>query len=62
MVEPDALLVVELGTALRAFADVEGLNQLFETEELLLGAGIPAQQRQEVDHCLGEIATLAVSA
>ena len=62
MVEPDALLVVELGTALRAFTDVEGLNQFFEAEELLLGAWVPAQQRQEVDHCLGEIAALAVSA
>ena len=62
MVEPDALLVVELRTGLRATRDVEGFHELVEREELLLGAGIPAQQGQEIDYGLGEIAALAIAA
>ena len=30
VVEPDTFLVVKLGTTLRAFGDVEGLDELFE--------------------------------
>ena len=59
MVEPDALLVIELGTRLGATAYIESLHQLVEGEKLLLGAGIPAQQSQEIDDGLGEITTLA---
>ena len=59
MVEPDALLVVKLGPCLAALGYVEQLAQLVEAVELALGAGVPAQQREEVDHGLGEVALLA---
>ena len=61
MVEPDALLIVELGTRLRALVDVELLNKLVEREHLLLCTGIPAQQGEEVDNSLGEVAAFAIA-
>ena len=62
MVEPDALLVIELRTGLRATRNVESLHELVECEHLLLGTGIPTQQSQEVHHCFGEVAALAIAA
>ena len=62
MVEPDTFLIVELRAALRALGDVEDLHQFVEREDLLLGAGVPAQQREEVDDGLGEVAALAIAA
>ena len=61
VVEPDTFLIVELGAGLRAFRDVESLYQLLQREQFLLGAGVPSQQRQEVDDRFGEVALLAES-
>lgn len=59
MIEPDTLLIVETRSGLAALRYVELLNKLVESEHLLLRARIPAQQRKEVDDCLGEISLLA---
>ena len=61
MVEPGGLLIVKARTRLGTLADVERLYQFVEAEKFLFRAWIPAEHGQEVDHCLGEIATLAVS-
>ena len=61
MVEPDALLEVELGTRLRALVYIELLNKLVKREHLLLCTRIPAQQGKEIDYSLGEVAALAIA-
>ena len=62
VVEPDAFLIGELGTSLRTLRDVEQGHQLVEREEFLLSTGIPSQQSQEIDDCLGEVTVLTVAA
>ena len=61
MVEPNAFIVSELRTSLRAFCNVEQRHQLVKRKQLLLRAGIPAQQGQEVDDGLWEVAVLTVT-
>ena len=61
MVEPDALVVGKLRSGLRALRDVEQRHKLVQGEEFLLRAGIPAQQGEEVDDSLGEVAVLTVA-
>jgi len=61
MIEPDALLIVELSASLRAARDVECLDELRHGEDLLFGAWIPAQQSEEIDHSLREVAALAIA-
>ena len=61
VVEPDTLLEVELGTSLRAAGDIECLHQLVEREDFLLCTWVPAEERQEVDHSLWEVATLTIT-
>ena len=62
VVEPDALLEGELCAGLGALGEVELRDELVHGEHLLLGAGVPSQQRQEVDDSLGEVSLLAVAA
>ena len=61
MVEPDALLEVELGTGLGTAGDIESLHQLIEREDFLLRTRVPAEERQEVDYSLWEVATLTIT-
>ena len=61
MVEPYSFLVVELGTRLRASRDIKRLNKLVERKDFLLSAGVPTQERQEIDDGLGEIATFTIA-
>ena len=42
VIEPNAFLIVELGTGLGTLGDVESLHQLLQREHLLLRTGIPA--------------------
>ena len=62
MIKPDTLLIVKLGTTLGTLGDVKGFDEFVQAEELLLSTGVPAQESQKIDHCLGEVATLAVAA
>ena len=62
MVEPDSLVVGELGTSLRALRDIEKRHQFIEGKQFLLCARIPAQQGQEINHRLGEIAVFTIAA
>ena len=61
MVEPDALLEVELGTSLGTAGDIESLHQLIKREDFLLRTRVPAEERQEVDYSLWEVATLTIT-
>ena len=53
-VQPLEALAVEDRAALLDVLEVEPAGELVEREDLLLGAGRPAEQRQEVDHRLGD--------
>ena len=61
MVEPFAFFVVEFGSALAAFFEREELDELVHRQNLLVVAGVPAQQGEEIDHSLGQVARLAVA-
>ena len=61
MVKPFALLIVELGTALAHTAQRETLNKLLHGEHLIVTLRVPAQQSQEVNHRLREVASLTVT-
>ena len=61
MVEPDSLLKGELSASLRALADVEQWNELVKREYLLLSTRVPAQQGEEVDDSLREVAILTIA-
>ena len=58
MVEPNAFLIVEAGSGLGAFREVEEPHQFFKGEHFLFGARIPSQQCEEVDDGVREIAAL----
>ena len=60
-VEPPGLVGLESGARFRDAVEREAVDQLLHREDLLLRAGVPAQQRQHVDERLGEIAVLAVA-
>ena len=59
-VHPFEPLAVEDRAALLDVLEVEPPGQVVEREDLLFRAGRPAQQRQEVDHRLGDEALAAV--
>ncbi len=61
-VEPAGLVGIEAGSGFADPLQREVGDQLVHREELLLGAGIPSQQREHVDERFGEVAVLAVSA
>ena len=61
-VEPLGLVGLEAGARFRNALQREAVDRLLHREDLLLGAGIPPQQRQHVDKRLGEITVLAVTA
>ena len=61
LVEPFGLVGIETGTRFDHALQREHLHQLVEREDLLLRAGIPAQESQHVDEGLGIIAVLAVA-
>ena len=61
MIEPYTLLIVETCTGLAALVNVEGLDKFLQREHLLFCTRVPSQQSQEIDHSLGEVATLPVS-
>ena len=61
MVEPLAFLVIELGAALAAMGEVEEADHLVEGHQFDVVAGVPPKQREEVDHGLRQVATLAVA-
>ena len=61
MVEPRGLDIVELRAVLRAFLQVEQLDHLVQAHHLLVVAGIPTEQGQEIHHGLGQIALLAIA-
>ena len=62
VVEPCCLDVVELGTILRALAEVEELYHLLEAHHLLIVAWIPAEESEEVDDSFWQVAALAIAA
>ena len=53
-------ILVEDGAALVHVRQVEAGDQLVQREDLLLGARAPAQEGEEVDHRLRQVALLAV--
>jgi hypothetical protein len=59
-VEPVELLGIEDSVAAADALERETRNQLVAREDLLVAAGRPAEQRQEVHHRLGEIALALV--
>ena len=61
VVEPLAFLVIELGAALAAMGEVEEADHLVEGHQFDVVAGVPPEQRKEVDHRLRQVATLAVA-
>ena len=61
MIEPNCLLEGKLGTSLRTLRDIKQRNELVEREDFLLSTRIPAQQCEEVDDSLGEVAILAIT-
>ena len=62
MVEPLALLVVELSTSLAALLDTEVADQLFHAHDFLVViTGIPAEECDEVHDSLGEVTALTVA-
>ena len=61
-VEPPALDIVELRAGFRALGEVELGNQLIHAHDFLIIAGIPAEEGEEVDDGLWEIAAFAITA
>ena len=61
VVEPLAFLVIELGAALAAVGEVEVVDHLIEGHQFDVVAGVPPEQRKEVDHGLRQVATLAIA-
>ena len=62
MVEPLALLVVELSASLAALLDTEVADQLFHAHDFLVViTGVPAEECDEVHDSLGEVTALAVA-
>jgi len=62
MVEPFGLLQVETGSGLADPIERERSNQVLHAHQLLIGTRIPSHQCQDVNHCLGIIATLPIPA
>ena len=62
VVEPRCLDIVKLGSVLGTLAEVEQLHHFVERHNLLVVAGIPAEQSQEVIYSLRQIALLTVTA
>jgi hypothetical protein len=60
VVEPIELLGVEHGVAAADAFEVEALDQFFPRKQFVVAAGAPAEQRQEVEHRLGQVALLLV--
>ena len=62
VIEPEEALDVEVCTVLRAMRKVEQTNHLVHGHDVLVVAWVPAQESQEVDDGLGQIAFLAIAA
>ena len=60
-IEPPALHEVELGTILGALVETELVNEFLHSKEFLVGAGVPTEESEEIDHGLRQIAVLTVT-
>ena len=61
MIEPFALLEVKFGSGARAVLKREFLDKLIHVHDFGIVAGVPAEQSQEVDHSLRQIAAFTVA-
>ena len=61
VVEPFALLVVELGTRFGDAVETELFDEFVHRVHLLIACSVPSEECQEVDDSLGQIAALAIT-
>src|SRR5690242_20449042 len=60
--EPVQLVLIKRRRRLRDAVEREPLDQLLGRKYLIGAAGVPAKERQRIDHRLGQIAAVAVRA
>ena len=61
MIEPNTFHIVEACTTLRAFAEVEQLDEFVHRHQFLIVSWVPTEECQEIHQCLRQIALFAVT-